>query len=351
MTTGKVNSSPSAKQGVRPLGRLLSVPAVISFVVAAAFLYFLVSRFNVDLGATWDQVRGSNPWLYLAALLCYYLSFPPRGLRWRIMAGSAGIGKGPGQRLPSAWQASLLILIGWFANSVGWLRMGDAYRAYAFAESSKASFSASLGTVAAERVLDVMVVFFLLLVAVAGMVGLREASPSPFFLLLALVLVVAGVLALLVMARFGHRLARLLPGPLRRAYGHFHQGALGSLRQLPQVGFLGTLGWLFEVGRLFLVIQALGLSVPLPLVLFVGLVNAILTTVPFTPGGLGIVEPGIVGLLVLALPRDSAISVAVLDRSISYVSVILFGALAFGIRQAVLARRRAKGPLTTQSEP
>jgi hypothetical protein len=70
------------------------------------------------------------------------------------------------------------------------------------------------------------------------------------------------------------------------------------------------------------------------MVLFVALVNAVLTTVPITPGGLGVVEPGIVGLLALSLSQSSAVSTAVLDRSISYVSIVLFGALAFTLRQA-----------------
>jgi uncharacterized membrane protein YbhN (UPF0104 family) len=43
------------------------------------------------------------------------------------------------------------------------------------------------------------------------------------------------------------------------------------------------------------------------------------------------VEPGLTGVLLFAFARDQALSIALLDRSISYVSIVLIGALAFGL--------------------
>jgi uncharacterized protein (TIRG00374 family) len=105
----------------------------------------------------------------------------------------------------------------------------------------------------------------------------------------------------------------------------------------------GALGWMAEVGRLYFVVQALGLPLTLPMVLFVTVANAILTLVPLTPGGLGIVETGVTGVLVLALAQSDALSVALLDRSISYLSVIIMGALYFVVRELLKrGRRRAE---------
>ena len=129
--------------------RLLSVPTLLVFAVAGAFVVFLATRFNIDWEATWSNVRGMNPWLYALAFLLYYLSFGFRGLRWRILARNARLGEAPEERLPSALRCSQLILIGWFVNSVTLFRLGDAYRAYAFSEESKRGFSWSLGTVLA----------------------------------------------------------------------------------------------------------------------------------------------------------------------------------------------------------
>jgi uncharacterized protein (TIRG00374 family) len=162
------------------------------------------------------------------------------------------------------------------------------------------------------------------------------------FLGIASLLVLVAVVGLLAMKQFGRRLARFLPARLRSSYDLFHQGALGSFRQLPILLAISLLTWFTEVGRLFFVIQALDLSttVSISLVIFVTLANAILTTVPITPGGLGIVEPGIVGLLGISLARSEAISVALLDRSISYLSIVVFGGVVFLIYQVSRGRRR-----------
>ena len=78
------------------------------------------------------------------------------------------------------------------------------------------------------------------------------------------------------------------------------------------------------MGRLFLVAEALGLSLTLSLVIFVTLANAMLTLVPITPGGLGAVEWGTTGLLMLSSRIQTeavAFSVVALDRSISWLSI------------------------------
>ena len=98
---------------------------------------------------------------------------------------------------------------------------------------------------------------------------------------------------------------------------------------------------------LYFIIHALGLHVGLALVLFAALANSLLTKIPVTPGGLGFVELGLTGLLALSLPRDSAASVTILDRTISYFSLVVLGGLVFAIRQAVVMRRRKNEASTT----
>lgn len=326
--------------GPPALRRLLSPASLLSFLVAGAFLYFLTARFQIDPGAIAHSLRQSNPWLYLLAFLAYYASFPVRGLRWHLMACNALEAPPARQRVPSPWECGLFILIGWFVNSIGWFRMGDAFRSYLFAERGRLPMLAALGTVLAERVLDVASIFLLLVVASLWMAFHGGRAPSTLFLLVGLGMLVVGLAGLAFMFFLGPPLARrLLTRPLQSAYEVFHGHTFRSLRGLPGILALGVAGWLLETARLALVTQALGLSVPIPLLLFIAIVHAILTAVPFTPGGLGLAEPGMVGLLVLALPRDSAVAVALLDRTITYLSVVTLGGLAFVAWQAFALRR------------
>ncbi len=302
-----------------------------------ALLAFLVSRFSIDLSATWETIRHSNPLLYGVAFLVHYTTFLFRGARWRMLLRNASAS---GTDAPISLGASMrLVLIGWFASSITWFRLGDAYRAYAYREESGASLSRSMGTIVAERVMDVFLILLLVLVGFLLLYSDPEMHPSKGFLWIALALALASAVLLLAMQLFRRSVVCFLPGRIRRSYQGFHEGTMQSFRSLPPVFLLGLLGWLSEVGRLYFVVRATGLEVGFALVVFVAVANALLSAVPLTPGGLGIVETGIVGLMAWVLPQEQAVSIALMDRSISYVSVILLGAVAFVYHQRVAVRR------------
>ena len=79
------------------LRRILSLPAIVSLVLAALFLVFIITRFDVDLSATWDRVTGSNPWLLALAVVVHYTTFIFRGVRWRLLLENTSA---PGATVP-----------------------------------------------------------------------------------------------------------------------------------------------------------------------------------------------------------------------------------------------------------
>jgi uncharacterized protein (TIRG00374 family) len=65
-------------------------------------------------------------------------------------------------------------------------------------------------------------------------------------------------------------------------------------------------------------------------VLFFALATAVLTTIPFTPGGLGLVEAGLVGMMIyIGVPKVDAAAVVLVDRILSYYSVAFFGFVVY----------------------
>ena len=61
------------------------------------------------------------------------------------------------------------------------------------------------------------------------------------------------------------------------------------------------------------------------------MIGSLLTAVPLSPAGLGIVEAGVVGVLTVAygVPLPEATAIALLDRSISVFSVIVVGSIGY----------------------
>lgn len=338
------NGSPISVDAIK--SRILSLPTLIALLVGGALLAFVLWRvFDFDWNELWTNIKGIDPLLYLAAAVVYYISFWFRGLRWRLIAITANTDGQDGKTIPGPTKMGGIILMGWFANSVAFLRLGDALRGWTLHRESTSPFSSSLGTVLAERVQDMVAVLLLIFVAAVLVTVSGDAEVPGEVVIAAIALVAVLIVGLLAMRIYGMRASRLLPRRLQGAYGRFQQGTLKSFkgRDLPLQVFLGIIGWLLEIGRFYFVSEALGLDIGFGIVMFAALANAMLTTIP-TPGGFGFVEGGLTALLVLLGVDDiDAISLTVVDRSISWLSVVLFGGLLFVIWQYRGARRSGNG--------
>jgi uncharacterized protein (TIRG00374 family) len=177
-----------------------------------------------------------------------------------------------------------------------------------------------------------MVAVLLLVFVAAVLVTVSGDAEVPGAVLGAALGLVAVLIAVLIAMRiYGMRVSKFLPNRIQTAYEGFQNGALKSFQgsQLPVQLSLGVLGWLLEIARFYLVTQALDLDISFGIVMFAALANAMLSTIP-TPGGFGFVEGGLTGLLVLLGVDDTnALTLTVVDRSISWLSVVLFGGLLF----------------------
>lgn len=315
--------------------RFLNLRTLLSIALAIAFLVFLLFRLDVDLSAIWANLKGANPFLYCLAFLVYYASFPLRAWRWKLLLVNVGF---EASRLPSSRKLTQIILINFFANCILYARLGDVYRAYLLKEDSGVSFPRTLGTVLAERVLDLLTVLLLLIISGIGL--WRQGGIFLPVLGIGLGVVALGGLFLGAMGRFGTAFSRLLPPRLRSLYLPFQEGTLGSFRQLLPIGLQGLGIWLLETGRLYLVAMALGIHPSPFLLLFAAQAIALLVAIPFTPAGLGLVEAGVAGVLMTALPREEAWSIALVDRTISFLSLIAVGLVLFALRQVPKSSRQ-----------
>jgi hypothetical protein len=258
-----------------------------------------------------------------------------------MLAKTANIGGDSGKHVPGTMTLSGIILMGWFANSVAFLRLGDAYRGWSLAREAKSDLPSSLGTVLAERVQDMAAVLILVLAAAIWLTVEGDSKVPGWVVFAAFVLVAALVFGLLVMRLAGDRLSRRLPGRFETAFVNFQSGTLSSFsgRGIPPQLALGIIGWLLEIARFYFVADAMGIEISFGIVMFAALANAMLTTIP-TPGGFGFVEGGLTGLLILFGHSDNeAIALVAVDRTISWLSVVLFGGILFVVWHAIKAKK------------
>lgn len=329
-------------EGIKPppsLGsRFFNIRTFVSFGIGFAILLFLLTRVQVDVEGIFARIQQSNPLILLLALGVYYTTFPVRALRWRKLLRNVGFGRRNGIRLPSVLGLSEIIFLSWFANCIVPAKLGDAYRGYLLKADAGVSFSKTMGTILAERIIDVLVLFGLMVGAASLAFG-RALPPEVLFLMqVGFGLAVAVIVGLFVMRNARPFVQRALPNRFHAQYQRFEDGILHSFRSLPLVGGITILAWLGEILRLQLVVTSLGLTGVAPsVIVFVALAAALATTLPITPAGLGFAEGTIVGVFLLAsnaglapgVDQQTAASIAILDRTISYWSLVVFGALAY----------------------
>ena len=317
------------------LGRRLRQPRTIISIVLPLILMVLL--FGALPGFKLDQLpadieRANKLWL-LAAFVVFYIGFPLRGLRWALLIRGTGFGL-------KVRDSTEIIFSSWLVNCLVPAKLGDVYRAYLLKINSPVSLSRTFGTVFIERILDLFAIVIMGLAA--GYWSFRGNLPPEIQVVVGIGVGVMVVMALglLFLRRVGARLLAVLPLPRKQTilelYERFEEGVFGAIgwRALPRLLVLTGLIWMTESLRLWFVVQALGfpdVSLGISGAVFVALIGSLLTAVPLSPAGLGIVEAGIIGVLTLVynVPLAEATAIALLDRVISVFSVIIFGSIAY----------------------
>jgi len=320
--------------------RLLNWRTLVPLVIVIGLLVYLAQKAHIDPKQTWATVKQANLLFFLVGFLIYYASFPLRALRWRILLENVGFTEENGIHLSRFWKLVEIIYISFFANSIVPAKLGDLYRAYLLRQEIKVSVSRGVGTVLAERLLDLIVLLLLFIPAI--IISLHENLPPELRLALEITLaaVVVGIAALFVLRQAREPIAKIVPTRFRDQYYHLQEGMLGSFRRLPLLTGLTICVWLCEALRFFFVALALSL-IPgdfvhiLAACIFIGLGEALLTVVPATGGGVGLVEGGMVAMIALFYHgvdvANHTAAAIVLDRIISFVSILVIGFIVFTI--------------------
>jgi uncharacterized protein (TIRG00374 family) len=322
-----------AAERVSLSSRMRQTRTIVSIIVPLLIIAFFVALNREALSKVPGLIAGASPALVLVAFVVFYLGFPLRGYRWELLL------RGTGFRI-GVKDSTEILYLSWLVNCLVPAKLGDVYRAYLLRINSDASLSRTFGTVFIERILDIFTIAIMGIAA--GYWSFRSGLPPQIQAVfgIAIIVVVLLAVALFTLRNFGRRIivALPLPGRIVEFYDRFEQGVFGALkrRQLPVLGGLSVAIWMTESLRLFFVVKALGfpdVELGISGAVFVALIGSLLTAVPLSPAGLGIVEAGIVGILtiVYGVTLPEATAIALLDRVISVFTVIVFGAILYAI--------------------
>ena len=260
-----------------------------------------------------QQVRYASPHYFLLAVATYYFSVLLFAVRWKYVLRGMGVEVPIGELFKAN-------LAGLFMNNITPMSRGggEFLRILWVSKLRGVPMGISAVTIVYERILESIPV----MVMVA--LGFLYVTSAQALFLIPLM----GGLVLIWLK--WERFIELTLRAFRIELSPEDRDRIVSLRKCNDVNLIGigasSLVWILDVLRLKLITMAFGLEVSIPVLVFISVVNLILGIAAFTPGGLGVVESGLVGTLTyVGLPPALAVSVVILERFISYVLGSLSG--------------------------
>jgi glycosyltransferase 2 family protein len=275
-----------------------------------------------------------------ACLAIYAVATLLRGWRWHTILRRAHVDH-------VRADAYALTVVGYMGNNVLPARGGELLRVLLLGERTNAKRRVILGSIIAERFLDLVTIVTLFAALTVGDVGDRPLGVVPLVLIAGVVLAGATVLALLKAVRRRGRLERF--AEIIRPFAHATRVLVGwSGIALAAVS---VTVWLLEASIFWLVGDSLHLGINPVEALFLAVLTSFVAIIPSAPGYIGTFEAAVVfGLGALGIEGGQALAFALLIRFLLYVPITFAGLALMLVRYGGLQRLRRPAAATTRAD-
>jgi uncharacterized protein (TIRG00374 family) len=313
--------------------------------IAVSFVFAYLAVRDIDTTALGDGLRRTDAWTFVPAGLVLALAVYLRAIRWQILFS-------PAYR-PSTRVVVGALLIGYLFNTILPARAGEPARVIALKQRAGTPWFEAVGTVAAERVLDVLVLLVLFFAS-------APFVPHTDWLDRALALGAAGFAVLFVMvvafALYGQRPARLLLRPLVLLPGISRErteagaanlvGGFSVFRRPPiaaRATFLTAVSWLLIAFSFWLVMRGFELGLGVEAGLLVVVATNLGLILPSGPAAVGVFEAAtIVALATFGVDRTIALSYGIVMHAINALPFIPAGYIALHHHAAAVRAGRER---------
>jgi len=314
----------------------VKLKVLFGIVISGVFI-FLTFR-QVEFGEMWQSLRHANYFWLLPAFLFMLLSHWLRAQRWHyLMEPIKPIKTKP---LFSA------LMIGYAANNVFPLRLGEFFRAYAIGKSQNVSKSSSFASIVVERfVLDLMALLILLVITI-----LFYPLKLPYYELIRLggYAILALTVALIVLIIFLMRktdatlnlLQRMLPHTLYEkvepTFRSFLQGCMVFKKSEHYIAIivLTLFIWALYILSVYMIFYVFAFVAHYNLTVWSSVIILVVVTfsimLPSSPGALGTYHFLCTEVLkYFVVPNDQAVSFAIVSHAMNIVPFTVLGSIYF----------------------
>ena len=321
-------SVPGAPPDERPRGgsRLSWLGLVVSLLALAGVVWWASRQEPPDLPSS-----GTELFALVGAIALYALATVVRSERWQRLLVDEGA-------TPERVDTYALTCVGYAANNLLPARAGDAIRAVLMAPRAGTSIRTVIGTLLAERLLDIAVLLALFVIVGYGLLGEVGGRSIEIILFVLGGLAIAGVAGYLVVRRNERMMAFLAP---------IASATLGLRRAHHGLLLLGltVVIWAIEAGVWMSAAAAVGFGMDPIEGLYIVALASVFSLIPSGPAYAGTQDAAaILGIKALGGTGAQAVAYIVMLRFIIVVPITIVGLVLLAARYGGLGRLRMARP-------
>jgi uncharacterized protein (TIRG00374 family) len=307
----------------------------IGFAISLVILYLAFHRINFSLLVA--SLQGAN-YLYIIPIVAIiFLNMALRSLRWGYLLS-------PIKKI-GFFNLFEGMLIGFMANNVLPVRMGEFVRAYIIGRSERISKSASFGTVVVERLFDGFTVLALLVVVLTfiqlppGNISFKKGLLTGGYITIAIYGFASAILIIIkTQTRWFLKTALFFTRPFSSKLAKSGISSIKSFKEgllavdsttIMVISFLYSLIiWASFTYSIYLIGLAFGLKLSISAAVTVLLAICLAMMIPSTPGYVGPYHASVAYALVLYnIPLEKALSLSLVFHATNYIPITLAGFL------------------------
>jgi hypothetical protein len=295
---------------------------ILGFAISVVLFYYSLK--GIQFHEIWATLKKTKLALAFTPLVFIAMAISLSSFRWSRVAGAT-------VRFGEAFTA---MLIGMFANNVLPLRLGEIVRGYVLSHKKGLSFTYACSTVALDRFFDLTGLLLLTLVFFPR-ARLPWAVSEGIYAVIGMLVLCVLLIILLSRQSFASRLSKRFLTMEKSFLSRLTGRLLEVQENLKRIGspmiivffvVCSFFTWLFMSVALYLVILALGVSIPFVCVPFVCALLNFGITIPSSPGYVGVYQFLIVYLLsIFGVPKSEGFTISILYHASWYVPYTVVG--------------------------
>ena len=281
-------------------------------VIIFAVVVYLIMGIYADFGSLLSAIEKFN-WIFIPVMLILVMiAYMIRFLKWNLFLKSVGVNL--------KLKDNLFVFFSGLGMIITPAKVGEIWKGWLIKDINGESLSKTVPVVITDRVTDLI---GLVILSLLGILYYKEG----IYILMALILIFAGFFVAVRSEKISGKLISILEnraGKYSKDIKTMHATFLKLLNPKNMVGlsFLSVFAWFFECLALYFVIIGFGQSISVILSTFVFSFASLIGAISMIPGGLGIAEATISGMLqYFGLTSVDSVGVAIIIR---------FGTLWFG---------------------